>query len=54
MVDGAQAALAALREAALTGTPFRLVLSDALMPGIDGFALAHTIKDDPRLSRRRR
>ena len=49
-VDGARAALAALVEAAGAGQPFRLVLSDALMPEVDGFALARAIKADPRLS----
>ena len=49
-VDGARAALAALGEAAGAGQPFRLVLSDALMPEVDGFALARAIKADPRLS----
>ena len=49
-VDGARAALAALVEAASAGQPFRLVLSDALMPEVDGFALARAIKADPRLS----
>jgi two-component system sensor histidine kinase/response regulator len=29
--------------------PFRLVLLDALMPGMDGFQLAELIRDDPRL-----
>ena len=49
-VDGARAALAALAEAARAGEPFRLVLTDALMPEIDGFALAEQIRADARLS----
>jgi len=49
-VDGAQAALVALRAAAEAGTPYRLVLADGLMPGIDGFSLARAIRDDARLS----
>jgi two-component system sensor histidine kinase/response regulator len=48
-VDGAQAALTALRQAAEDGRPFRIVLSDGLMPGVDGFALARAIRDDLRL-----
>jgi two-component system sensor histidine kinase/response regulator len=49
-VDTARAALVALREAAENGAPYQLVLSDALMPEMDGFALARAIKDDPRIS----
>jgi PAS domain S-box-containing protein len=49
-VDGAQAALSALRDAADAGDPFRLVLTDALMPDIDGFALARAISKDARLA----
>src|SRR6185295_18774343 len=49
-VDGARAALAALRDAVSVGDPFRLVLSDAMMPGIDGFAFARAVRDDARLS----
>jgi CheY-like chemotaxis protein len=49
-VDGAPAALAALGDAAAAGDPFRLVLSDAMMPDIDGFAFARAVKADSRLS----
>ena len=49
-VDGARAALAALRDAAIAGDPFRLVLSDAMMPGTDGFAFARAVRDDARLA----
>ena len=49
-VDGAPAALAALGDAAAAGDPFRLVLSDAMMPDIDGFAFARAVRADSRLS----
>ena len=49
-VDGAAAALAALREAADRGEPFHLVLTDALMPDVDGFTLATEIARDERLA----
>ena len=52
-VDGARAALAALGDAVGAGDPFQLVLSDAMMPEMDGFALARTIKDDARFSNTR-
>src|SRR5207244_694739 len=49
-VKGARAALEALRAAAGSGDPFRLVLSDALMPDVDGFALGREIRKDGRFS----
>ena len=49
VVDGAQAALAALHEAARARRPFHLVLTDAHMPGVDGFTLAREVNADPRL-----
>ncbi len=49
-VDSAAAALAALHEAARRERPYQLVLTDALMPGVDGFTLARQIADDARLS----
>jgi PAS domain S-box-containing protein len=50
-VDGAEAALAALAEAAELGRPYQLVLTDALMPDVDGFMLAGRIKADKRHAR---
>jgi len=49
-VAGARAALAALGEAVSASDPFRLVLSDALMPEVDGFTLARAIEEDGRFS----
>ncbi|MCA1594437.1 MAG: response regulator [Acidobacteria bacterium] len=49
-VRSAPAALAALKDAAAKGQPFPLVLLDAMMPEMDGFALAQEIKHEPRLA----
>ncbi len=49
-VSGAAAAMSALREAVDRGDPFRLVLTDALMPDVDGFTLAADIAQDARLA----
>ena len=48
-VDGGQAALQALRVAKSLGRPFPLILLDGHMPGMDGFALAELIHQDPEL-----
>jgi len=48
-VSGATEALAALREAADRGQPYDLVLTDALMPDIDGFTLVEEIAHDDQL-----
>jgi PAS domain S-box-containing protein len=48
-VGNARAALSALSEATRTGDPFRLVLTDALMPDVDGFMLAREIRSQPGL-----
>jgi len=49
-VESATAALAALYEAADRGQPFHLVLTDGLMPDVDGFTLAQQISRDSRFS----
>jgi two-component system, sensor histidine kinase and response regulator len=43
-VDGGEAALRALKSAARRERPFRLVVMDANMPGMDGFTLAERIQ----------
>ncbi len=49
-VDGGAQALAALRAAVARGEPYSLVLLDAVMPGLDGFAVAEQIQRDPQLA----
>jgi two-component system sensor histidine kinase/response regulator len=48
-LGGATGALEALRKAAEADQPFHLVITDALMPDVDGFMLAEEISRDPRL-----
>jgi PAS domain S-box-containing protein len=48
-VDGGRAALDALHAAAARGEPFPLVLLDAMMPEMDGFAVAEQIRTRPAL-----
>ena len=48
--EGGRAALSLLERAARKGRPFPLVLLDANMPDMDGFALAGHIKKHPRLA----
>ncbi|HMF18109.1 MAG TPA: response regulator [Gemmataceae bacterium] len=48
-VDNGAAALEALERAHHEGRPFRLVLLDGHMPGMDGFALAERIRLNPDL-----
>ena len=49
-VDGGHAALEALTAAARDGRPFDLVLLDANMPGLDGFAVAEQVRLHPELA----
>jgi CheY-like chemotaxis protein len=49
-VGGGRAALAEMKRAAGAGDPFPLVLLDAVMPDLDGFAVAQEIKNDPTLA----
>ena len=44
VVNGGQAALEAAADAATAGRPFDLLLIDAAMPDMDGFALAHALR----------
>jgi signal transduction histidine kinase/DNA-binding response OmpR family regulator len=49
MCDSGESGLAELSRAAYAGTPYRLVLLDEQMPGIDGFALLDRIRGNPLL-----
>jgi CheY-like chemotaxis protein len=49
-VEGGEEALAQLCAALESGEPFRLVLTDMHIPGIDGFALVERIRQIPELS----
>jgi signal transduction histidine kinase/CheY-like chemotaxis protein/HPt (histidine-containing phosphotransfer) domain-containing protein len=49
-VSNGISAVAAMKRAASAGDPFPLVLLDAFMPELDGFAIAEQIKRDPELA----
>jgi two-component system, sensor histidine kinase and response regulator len=49
-VDSASAAMAAMHDAVVRQQPYQLVLTDAMMPDIDGFTLARQIAHDEKLS----
>ncbi len=51
LAASAEEALKEMRSAADAGDPFPLVLTDANMPGIDGFALSASIQQHPELAR---
>ncbi len=48
-VGGGAAAIAAMKQAVAARDPFVLVLLDAMMPGMDGFAAAEKIRAQPEL-----
>ena len=48
--DSGTQALELLRSAATNGAPYDLAILDLMMPGMDGFELARTIKSDPSIA----
>jgi signal transduction histidine kinase/CheY-like chemotaxis protein len=50
VADGAQSALALMRERAEAGKPVTLLVTDGHMPEMDGFSLASEVKGDPKLA----
>ncbi len=48
-VEGGKEAISALEQARGSGSPFSLVLLDAMMPEMDGFTLAERIRQDSKL-----
>jgi PAS domain S-box-containing protein len=49
-VEGGAAALVEMQRAVAAGQPYSLVLLDAMMPEMDGFAVAEQIKQNPALA----
>jgi signal transduction histidine kinase/ligand-binding sensor domain-containing protein/CheY-like chemotaxis protein len=49
-VDSASAALQAMEEGVKRATPFRLLLTDYRMPGMNGLELVHEVKSRPEFS----
>jgi CheY-like chemotaxis protein/HPt (histidine-containing phosphotransfer) domain-containing protein len=50
LAEDVSAALAKIRQAAGDGQSFRLILADAVMPGLDGFTLAQQLQSDAPLA----
>ncbi len=50
LCGGAEDALDALQRAAAAGKPLQLVVVDAVMPDVSGWALTEKIREDPQLS----
>ncbi|MFN2475381.1 MAG: response regulator [Chthoniobacterales bacterium] len=50
VLRSARAALVEIKRAAAAGQPFPLILLDAMMPEMDGFAFLEQIKQEPRLA----
>ena len=50
LANGAPQALRVLEDAGARGRPFDVILTDAHMPGTDGFTLAQQVRNDPRIS----
>ncbi|HEV2499089.1 MAG TPA: response regulator [Terriglobia bacterium] len=51
LAENGREALAALEEADKIGEPYEMMLTDSEMPGMDGFALAERVKQNPKLTR---